>query len=45
MKEKKDLQPFFSKFLENLMDTSDEEAVKGGKPPFITEKYPSDDDG
>ncbi len=42
MKEKKDLQPFFSKFLENQMDNSQQESVKGSGPRTL--KWPSDKD-
>ncbi len=42
MKENKDLQPFFSKFLENQMDTSEQNAAKGSGPRTL--KWPSDKD-
>lgn len=42
MKPKKstDRKPFFTRFLEN----QELGHVQGGRPPFVTLKYPSDDD-
>ncbi len=37
--------PFFARFLEDQkIDKADAKRVSGGRPPFVTLKYPSDDD-